>query len=226
MKVKHLIVLMILAVVIIAPGCSTSNQVANNKLIQKRKYNKGVFIERGNYAFLKKKNKQQAENSTETEYLSQSNSPQETQTPVEVIETPIVNTTTDESIALNSQAAQIIETIDNPVQVTEPKTEKKSKIKQRVAEQLITKKAKAITKAIDTNIIEQQNTETVSATEPDPEDATLYYILAVVIPWLAVGLVTDWDVNKVLINLLLTLLCVIPGIIHAIITVKDSLGQE
>lgn len=53
-------------------------------------------------------------------------------------------------------------------------------------------------------------------------DITLLYILCFFIPFLAVGLATDWDVNKVLINLLLSILCFIPAIIHAIIIVKDN----
>jgi uncharacterized membrane protein YqaE (UPF0057 family) len=47
----------------------------------------------------------------------------------------------------------------------------------------------------------------------------LLYVLCFFIPFLAVGLATDWDTNTVLINLLWTLLCGIPGVIHAIIIV-------
>jgi len=56
---------------------------------------------------------------------------------------------------------------------------------------------------------------------PDEDDKTLLYILAFVIPFVAVGLVTDWEIKDVLINLLLTALCGIPGIIHAFIKVKN-----
>lgn len=47
----------------------------------------------------------------------------------------------------------------------------------------------------------------------------LLYVLCFFIPFVAVGLATDWDINKVLINILWSLLCGIPGIIHAIIIV-------
>ena len=50
----------------------------------------------------------------------------------------------------------------------------------------------------------------------------LLYVLCFFIPFLAVGLATNWDINKVLINILLTLLCGIPGIIHALIVVSKS----
>jgi uncharacterized membrane protein YqaE (UPF0057 family) len=52
-------------------------------------------------------------------------------------------------------------------------------------------------------------------------DKTLLYVLCILIPWLAVGLATDWDVKKVIINLLWSLTC-IGGIIHAFIVVSKS----
>lgn len=42
-------------------------------------------------------------------------------------------------------------------------------------------------------------------------------LLAILAPTLAVGIATDWDPDQILINLLLSSLCLIPGIIHAII---------
>jgi uncharacterized membrane protein YqaE (UPF0057 family) len=47
----------------------------------------------------------------------------------------------------------------------------------------------------------------------------LLYVLCFFFPFIAVGIVTDWDISTVLINLLWTLLCGIPGIIHALIIV-------
>lgn len=52
-------------------------------------------------------------------------------------------------------------------------------------------------------------------------DKGLLIVLAILIPWLAVGLATDWDVKTVVINLLLCLTC-IGGIIHAIIVVNKN----
>jgi len=56
---------------------------------------------------------------------------------------------------------------------------------------------------------------------PDESDKTLLYLLAFFIPFVAVGMVTDWEIKDILINLLLTALCGIPGIIHAFIKVKN-----
>jgi len=50
----------------------------------------------------------------------------------------------------------------------------------------------------------------------------LIYLLAIFIPFVAVGIVTDWDGKTVLINILWTLLCGIPGIIHAFIIVSKN----
>jgi len=62
-----------------------------------------------------------------------------------------------------------------------------------------------------TKIVKKANNKDVSK--------GLLYLLCFFIPWLAVGLATDWDVKTVVINILWTFLCGIPGIIHAIIIV-------
>jgi uncharacterized membrane protein YqaE (UPF0057 family) len=50
----------------------------------------------------------------------------------------------------------------------------------------------------------------------------LLYVLCILIPFVAVGLATDWDVKTVIINLLWCLLCGLPGIIHAFIVVSRN----
>jgi uncharacterized membrane protein YqaE (UPF0057 family) len=47
----------------------------------------------------------------------------------------------------------------------------------------------------------------------------LLYVLCFFFPFIAVGIVTDWDLTTILINLLWCALCIIPGIIHALIVV-------
>jgi uncharacterized membrane protein YqaE (UPF0057 family) len=51
----------------------------------------------------------------------------------------------------------------------------------------------------------------------------LLLILCFLIPFLAVGLATDWDVTKVLICLILSLLFWIPGIIYALLVVLNRI---
>ncbi|HIP35519.1 MAG TPA: YqaE/Pmp3 family membrane protein [Crocinitomix sp.] len=53
-------------------------------------------------------------------------------------------------------------------------------------------------------------------------DPILLYLLAFFIPPVAVGLVTDWDMGQVVLNIILWALCVIPGIIHALIVVSKN----
>ena len=47
----------------------------------------------------------------------------------------------------------------------------------------------------------------------------LLYLLCFIFPFIAVGIVTDWDITAVIVNILWTFLCGIPGIIHALIIV-------
>ncbi len=51
----------------------------------------------------------------------------------------------------------------------------------------------------------------------------LLIILAILIPFVAVGIYTDWDVTKTVRALLLTLLFWIPGVIYALITINSEL---
>ena len=55
--------------------------------------------------------------------------------------------------------------------------------------------------------------------KPTEVPLALLYVLCIFFPFVAVGIVTDWDIKTVVINLLWTLLCGIPGIIHAFIVV-------
>lgn len=52
-------------------------------------------------------------------------------------------------------------------------------------------------------------------------DKGLLIVLAIFIPWLAVGLATDWEAKPLIINLLLSLTC-IGAIIHAIVVVNKN----
>jgi uncharacterized membrane protein YqaE (UPF0057 family) len=61
-----------------------------------------------------------------------------------------------------------------------------------------------------------------SSKKSDDVPVGLLYALCFFIPFIAVGIVTDWDIPTVLINLLWTILCGIPGIIHALIIVSRN----
>ena len=55
-------------------------------------------------------------------------------------------------------------------------------------------------------------------------DKGVYIILAILIPFLAVGLASDWEGNDWLICLLLSILCWLPGVIYAFIKMEDYYG--
>jgi uncharacterized membrane protein YqaE (UPF0057 family) len=61
-----------------------------------------------------------------------------------------------------------------------------------------------------------------SQKKSDDVPVGLLYVLCFFCPFVAVGIVTDWDIKAVLINILFTALCGIPGIIHAFIVVSKN----
>ena len=63
------------------------------------------------------------------------------------------------------------------------------------------------------------STSLVKKALKDEVPTILLYVLCFFIPFLAVGLATNWDLTAVVINLLLCFLFFLPGVIHAIIVV-------
>ena len=70
--------------------------------------------------------------------------------------------------------------------------------------------------------IDKKSKKIIKKKSNDDTSIILLYILAWFIPFLAVGIVTDWDTKTVIINLLWTLLCGLPGVIHAMIIVSRN----
>jgi uncharacterized membrane protein YqaE (UPF0057 family) len=68
--------------------------------------------------------------------------------------------------------------------------------------------------------IKKQFDQELKESKGNSVDPIVYILLALFIPFVAVGLATDWEVKDVVINLLLCLLCGIPGIIHAFVVCK------
>ncbi len=53
----------------------------------------------------------------------------------------------------------------------------------------------------------------------------VYVLLAILgLGWLAMGLLDDWSGNNWIINLVLTVLCWLPGLIHALVKKKEYYG--
>jgi len=213
MRVKITTTLYLFLIMVLAAGCASSNDVASNGLIQKRKYTKGLFVKTGfKKSSLRKNN--------ETDLLVESKV-KEKATQKEAFDKL---TTNHEQLVENTQNL-IIE--QNAIENKEvysssvPTTKKLQKTdlgtiekqhKKTVIQDLKTVKA---TKKLIKKATKQK--------DPDEDlDPLLLYILAFFIPFLAVGLATDWNTKDVVINILLCCLCGLPGIIHAIIIVGKN----
>ena len=186
-------------------ACSTSNDVASNKLIQKRKYNKGYHL-----AGLQKK--QQAIN------------PQKDVVNIEKLE---VKKTKKIKLPVEKREAILSErsfsaSNSSELQLTDLNQEEvllKSSTLNVLSEKQITKIEKKIAK-MDNKI---QRKAVVLDKNAIDDEKLLYILLAIFLPFLAVGLVTDWDITKVLISVLLMLLFWLPAIIYAIIIVDQNM---
>ncbi|MBU6343136.1 MAG: YqaE/Pmp3 family membrane protein [Bacteroidetes bacterium] len=50
----------------------------------------------------------------------------------------------------------------------------------------------------------------------------LYILLAILgLAWIAMGVKSDWSGNDWIVNLILTVLCWLPGFIHALVKMKE-----
>jgi len=203
-KVRSLLIVLI---GVLTFSCSTSNDVAGKFGIQKRKYTKGISISKNKKYNLSKTSKNQEilvnnnENTNKIETVEKANTTKKVKTNIP---------STHVEPAINVVETNYLSTL-TPVKKTSTQSNTftfKETIKSKAIKNIIKKKGK---KSIDK----------IKST-PTSDDEILYYILAILIPFVAVGLVTDWDITKVLICLLLTLLCYIPGLIYALITVKDN----
>lgn len=193
----------------ISTSCSSSESVVSNSFIQKRKYNKGFHK-----SFKKNiKTKDIKEDETLAFVENKSNNSQEVKT--------IKNT--EKSIAFNS----VVDNNNINLQSKEVKTKvasenKKTKNNPKKTDK-IEKVISKVSNKIEKSISKKSNITSVNdVKDTNEEDIPVwaYYLMAIFIPPVAVGLITDWEVKEVIINLLLCLLCGLPGIIHALIVVS------
>jgi uncharacterized membrane protein YqaE (UPF0057 family) len=55
----------------------------------------------------------------------------------------------------------------------------------------------------------------------------LYILLAILgLAWIAIGVMDNWEGSTWIVNLILTLLCWLPGLIHALVKMKDYYGSS
>ena len=103
---------------------------------------------------------------------------------------------------IENEAKNIANDIKGMAELTIQNSLKNNEVKQVSKQEM-----KSLRKAIKT------------AKKTDDVPLGLLYVLCFFFPFIAVGIVTDWDLTAVLINFLLCCLCGLPGIIHALIIV-------
>lgn len=193
-------------------GCSTSNEVASNKLFQKRKYQKGWHVN-ASPRFDK--------NSVRTEE--------------EIVEARevFVETEKEEKVLVASQSisASQSETIEFSEELPEEMNVSffqkfQSENTENISNLDLPSTALEI-EPIELNEVEiepsnqQISPSNTESNSTDDDMLLLLYLCAIFIPFVAVGIATDWELDKVLIAVLLSFLCWIPGVIYAFITIRD-----
>lgn len=133
---------------------------------------------------------------------------------------------------VNAEQAALVQTFESesasPVSANSVETAKATEVKtasksiEVVATSTVAKQSKVEQKASAQMKKLEKKASKIAKKGSSSDDAILYYILAFFIPFLAVGLVTNWEVKPVVINILLCCLCGIPGIIHAFIVVSRN----
>ncbi len=202
MKMKFLRNIVSLLIVAVIVSCSTSNDVSNNRGIQKRKYNSGFY-----FAFNKKKVNFSQDQDQEDVLI----------TVDELRSDDASNTLPDvkipENTVVNEQGLSIVE-LSNSEEHEESVQTKRGDLFTELAVKKLYKKRVFKNVNATSKIGEKDDSA-------DEDTKILLYILCFFLPPVAVGIATDWDISKVLVNILFCLLCGIPGIIHAIIVVKN-----
>lgn len=206
MKKIKIISLCLLGAIVVS--CGTSSNVVSGKLISKRKVNKGFHINTSHNL----KSHEEDENTTKrAEFIQYTEQSEAASRTADVVADAVIEKQVSEAVV--SDAVVATENIysssdmDNNVftnKATSSVEHKKVNKISKEEKQTIKKAVKAIKKE----------------SKKDDDMLILLYILCVIIPPVAVGLATDWDLKTVVINLLWCFLCGLPGIIHAFIVVS------
>ena len=193
-------------------GCSTSNEVASNKLFQKRKYQKGWHVNASprfdkNSVHIEEELVEAREVLVETEkeekvlVVSQSINASQNET-IEFSEDLVEEMNVSFFQKFQSENTENVTKLDFPSTALEIEPIELNEVEIEPSNQQIS----------------PSNTESNST---DDDMLLLLYLCAIFIPFVAVGISTDWELEKVLIAVLLSFLCWIPGVIYAFIIIRD-----
>jgi uncharacterized membrane protein YqaE (UPF0057 family) len=142
-----------------------------------------------------------------------------------------------QTVALNEAAPVAVEqnaapAVEAPAQAVAPVAAQENTVntvvaaKPEVQNAVVTEKA-TTKEAAKQNVVTKQAVKAAvkqaekSSAAGDGPSKGLLIVLCFLLPWLAVGLATDWEVKPLIINLLLSLTC-IGAIIHAIVIVNRN----
>ena len=128
------------------------------------------------------------------------------------IETTQFSASTNEDIILATSKTSEVSIIKTEKNTSDVKASEKAQSKLTVKDKI--KVVKAVNKM----------KKATKRSDADGIPTAVLFILAFLLPPIAVGLVTDWDLEQTLISVGLTFLCWLPGIIHAIIVVDRNRG--
>lgn len=209
MKSKRIIGGFVLLAAFIVSSCSTSNDVVSTRKFQKRKYTKGFHVSEKNMSASLKGNKEEKttvykveENNNKVENITASiESVSDKKSIIEesnnTVPVVLVNEfSEDVNIAIENNG------VNNDGDLTEK-------------EEVIVVESKKDVKS-GVKISKKENNS-----NSGDGMLILLVILAFLIPFVAVGIKTDWDLMKVLICLLLCILFWLPGVIYALLVVFD-----
>jgi uncharacterized membrane protein YqaE (UPF0057 family) len=192
---------------LVLTSCATSNDVVSNKKIQKRKYNKGFFVDKNKTSFAKADKVSKAVISVEDQVFESD------------------NVSENEIILLNSEMES-----NEVVQVE--KVENIAVLQKEETSEFSNKSTIDSTEeSVDIKNVEGKTSETkkkfrskrqnVNNQSSSDDMMILLVILCFLLPFVAVGIKTSWDIKKVLICLILSILFWLPGVIYALLVVLD-----
>jgi uncharacterized membrane protein YqaE (UPF0057 family) len=216
---KILVKLFVFIVLTIVTSCSTSNVVAQNIRIQKRKYSNGYHI-----SFFKKPSKKNTqvidselktdenivENSLEKASVSQLNIPENAISSVEV----------ENTVIENNQIKQTATTSNSPLNSLNRKQNNSNSISIHNSIKRVDNKELSISRKSLRTIIKSQKSGKI---DDEKLIFILLLILAFLLPPLSVLLYTNIDWKKVIIATILTCLWWGPGVIYAILVLLEIL---
>lgn len=191
-------------------ACGSSNSVISHGLISKRKYTSGFHVNnKGNW---KSSKEDQATATVETKVESKK-------------ETASIQLVKEQTFTAPKSNREV-----QTLAIAAPKNEQTndftatSAVNNETASMTVAQERTQKRFASNKEVAQKLNKHAVKAAKKESRgmrpEPIVFILLSLFIPFVAVGLATDWEAKPVICNLLWSLLCGIPGIIHAFVVCK------